>query len=346
MRKTLFFSCFILLFCIMAAGCEDNTIGEVEIKVESIPTEELEKNNIITDEEKEELQVVDSDKPIEDDIEGSPAESEEDLETSDDDSLDTEETEIPENKEIFMDEEWEYADYTVIHNEPAILYYAKTNRKNIIIGVDAGHGTTGASGKKIYCHPDKSLKTTGGSTAAGSLQANAQSGGMTFKDGVGEGTRTLEVSKALCDKLLENGYDVLMLRDKEKIELDLLARTLIANHYADCHVSLHFDGDSLDYNKGAFYISVPDGIKNMPPVDQIWQEDDRLGKSIVDGLSEEDIKIYGDGKMGIDLMQTSYSTIPSVDIELGNQCLVVDEESIDKMVEGIIKGIDSFFGTE
>lgn len=47
---------------------------------------------------------------------------------------------------------------------------------------------------------------------------------------------------------------------------------------ADCHIAIHFDGDGLDYDKGIFYMAVPDGIKNMYPVSTIWQEDDRLGE--------------------------------------------------------------------
>ena len=248
-----------------------------------------------------------------------------------------------EDEIFFLDESWEYADYTAIHNDGVTLHRAKENRKEIVIAIDPGHGTTGAEGKKMYCHPDQSVKTTGGSTAAGAVQANAQSSGMTFRDGTGEGIINLKVSRLVMSSLLESGYDVLMLRDSEKIELDLLARTLIANHYADCHISLHFDGDNLDYDKGAFYIAVPDGIKDMPPVDSMWRDDDRLGECIIQGLNDNGVKIYNDGKLKIDLMQTSYSSIPSVDIELGNQCSDVGDNALQQLANGVLAGINLFY---
>lgn len=251
--------------------------------------------------------------------------------------------EIPEDELIFLNPEWMYADSVAIYNDGAMLYRAQMNRKNIIIAVDAGHGTTGASGLKLYCHPDHSQKTTGGSSAAGSIQINAQSGGMTFRDGTQEGKATFLVSSLLKDFLIAEGYDVLMLRDAESVELDLLARTIIANYIADCHISIHFDGDGLDYDKGAFYISVPEGIKNMPPVDTMWELHDKLGDCLIEGLIEKGVNIYKDGSMSIDLMQTSYSTIPSVDLELGNQCTELDDERLSAYVEGIAIGVDSFF---
>lgn len=254
-------------------------------------------------------------------------------------NADSGESELLEDEMIYLDAGWEYAEYTAIHNDPAILYRAGTKRKNIIVAVDAGHGTSGASGQKIFCHPDKSKKTTGGSTAAGEIKANAQTSGMTFNNGTSEGIITLKVSQRFKDRLLEEGYDVLMLRDTEKIELDLLARTLIANHVADCHISLHYDGDGLNYDKGAFYISVPDGIKRMSPVDDMWELDDELGRHLISGLEKSGVKIYNKGFMGIDLLQTSYSTIPSVDIELGNQCSDTSEASIEEIVDGLMLGV-------
>ena len=173
--------------------------------------------------------------------------------------------------------------------------------------------------------------------------ANAQSGGMTFNDGTGEATMTLKVARLFRDRLLEDGYDVLMLRDEDRVELDLMSRTVIANNMADCHISIHFDGDGLGYDKGAFYIAVPDGIKNMSPVKETWELDDRLGAQLVEGLGASGIKIYGNGTMKIDLTQTSFSTIPSVDLELGNQATLVNDELASKYVEGMMLGVDSFF---
>ena len=47
--------------------------------------------------------------------------------------------------------------------------------------------------------------------------------------------------------------------------------------------------------------------------------------------------------MDIDLTQTSYSTVPSVDIELGNQCSDHSEAMLRKQAEGLLKGINKYF---
>lgn len=251
--------------------------------------------------------------------------------------------EVPNDEIIYMDEAWEYANMTAIHNDPAILYTAKANRKNIVVALDAGHGTTGAAKIKLYCHPDGSRKTTSGSTDAGITMVNAQSVGMEFKNGKTEREVALKVAQLLKEKLLNNGYDVLMLRTKDKVELDLLARTIIANNRADCHISLHYDGDEFTYNKGAYYISVPKSIKNMPPVDRMWQLDDYLGQCLIDGLKTNNVKIFSKGSLAVDLMQTSYSTIPSVDMELGNEWSNTDYNSLNQIADGLLIGINRFF---
>ena len=85
--------------------------------------------------------------------------------------------------------------------------------------------------------------------------AVAVSGGMTFADGTAEAKVTLQMAKILKDRLLAEGYDVLMLRDGYDVQLDNVARSVLANRYADCHISLHWDSTSND--KGCFYMSVP-----------------------------------------------------------------------------------------
>ena len=51
------------------------------------------------------------------------------------------------------------------------------------------------------------------------------------------------------------------------MQLDNVARTVICNNVADCHIALHWDsGDGKNYDKGCFYISVPEVLKSMEPV--------------------------------------------------------------------------------
>lgn len=255
--------------------------------------------------------------------------------------------EYGDQQQITLSPEWEYADHSKINSGAAVLYLAaeETGRKDIIVGVNAGHGTSGGSKVKTLCHPDGSAKITGGSTAAGAYEAAAVSGGMTFLDGTPESTVTLRMAQILRDKLLSAGFDVLMLRDDEDVQLDNVARTVICNNVADCHIALHWDsGDGKDYDKGCFYISVPEGLKNMEPVASHWQQHDALGTDLVEGLQGQGAAIYGKGNMSIDLTQTSYSTIPSVDMELGNGYSDHSDAALDLLAEGLVQGIQTYFG--
>lgn len=245
---------------------------------------------------------------------------------------------------VYLDSSWEYADHTVINSGYAVLYTAEANRKNLVVGVNAGHGTSGGTSVKTLCHPDGSAKTTGGTTGQGATQAVAVSSGMTFQDGTAESSVTLRMAQILRDKLLAVGYDVLMIRDGSDVQLDNVARTVICNNRANCHIALHWDGDGLDYDKGCFYIRVPDSIKGMEPVASHWQQHDALGAALVEGLRGQGAKINGKGSMAIDLTQTSYSTVPSVDMELGNACSDHSDGTLGMLADGLVAGVNSYFG--
>ena len=255
--------------------------------------------------------------------------------------------EAADGQQIPLNPDWEYADHSKINTGAAVLYRApeESGRKGIVIGVNAGHGTAGGSKVKTLCHPDGSAKITGGSTAAGATEAAAVSGGMTFQDGTTESAVTLRMAQILRNKLLASGYDVLMLRDGDDVQLDNVARTVICNNVADCHIALHWDsGDGKDYDKGCFYISVPEGLKSMEPVASHWQQHDTLGADLVEGLRGQGAAIYGKGTMSIDLTQTSYSTIPSVDMELGNGYSDHSDAALNTLAEGLLSGIQTYFG--
>lgn len=247
--------------------------------------------------------------------------------------------------EVKLDASWKYADFSKINSGAARLYRSEAgSRKNKTICVNAGHGTSGGSSVKTLCHPDGTPKVTGGTTGAGATSAVAVSGGMTFSDGTPEPKVTLAMALKLKDKLLANGYDVLMIRESDDVQLDNVARTVIANNTSDCHIALHWD--STTNNKGAFYMSVPSNqsYRDMEPVKSHWEQHNALGTSLVAGLKSAGVKIFSNGAMEMDLTQTSFSTIPSVDIELGDKASDHSAAALDTLADGLLAGIDQFFG--
>ncbi len=246
--------------------------------------------------------------------------------------------------EVGMNMDWKYASLSKINSGKAILYRSENaNRKNKVVCVNAGHGTSGGSSVKTQCHPDGTPKVTSGTTSAGATTAVAVSGGMTFADGTPEAKVTLAMAKVLKDKLLARGYDVLMIREGDDVQLDNVARTVMANNLADCHIALHWDSTKKD--KGAFYMSVPNvaSYRAMEPVASHWQQHNALGESLVAGLKAAGVKIFSGGSMEMDLTQTSYSTIPSIDIELGDGASDHSAATLDKLGTGLVDGVDRYF---
>ena len=245
--------------------------------------------------------------------------------------------------EIGLNLNWKYAGNSKINTGKAVLYTSDVKEpKHITIAVNAGHGTKGGEKQRTLCHPDGTRKLTGGTNAAGVTTASAVSSGMTFQDGTREATVTLQMAHILGKKLLAEGYDVLMIRSEEDVQLDNIARTVLANNKADAHIALHWDYTTKD--KGAFFMSVPEGLKRMEPVASNWQRHEKLGESLLSGLRGQGVKIFGKGRMDMDLTQTSYSTIPSVDIELGDKVSDHSEKALNNLAEGLVKGVNIYYG--
>lgn len=255
-------------------------------------------------------------------------------------------------KEVSVEEGDEFKEFSQIYDGKAILYTNNaSNKKNITVCVNAGHGTSGGENKYTQCNPLGKPKIIAGSTAAGKTMAAAITSGMTFLDGTHEADVTLAEAIKVRDILLENGYNVLMIRESNDVQLDNIARTILANKYAQCHIAIHWN--STEDSEGAFYFTAPGNLddpddpnrwyKEMYPVSENWQKHEALGNSLISGLKDKENSIYGNGKMVTDLTQTSYSTIPSVDIELGDRASPHDDDKLQQLAEGLCVGINKFF---
>ena len=248
---------------------------------------------------------------------------------------------------VAFDPTWQYAESAKITSGTATLYRVTAqNAKHKVVCINAGHGTKGGEDVKVPCHPDGTPKIVSGTTSAGATEAKAVSAGTTFLDGTPEPVGTLKAAMATKKVLLDNGYDVLMIRESDDVQLDNLARTLIANNIADCHIAIHYDANITTRDAGVFFCSIPDdeSYKNMEPVKTWWQEHMKLGNACVDGLVEAGLNRKGTGLVDMDLTQTSFSTIPSIDLEVGNQVSLLTDTRMSMIARGILIGVDRYFG--
>lgn len=251
------------------------------------------------------------------------------------------------SRTVSFDPGWQYAGNSKIHSGTATLYTAAVSvNKGKTVCVNAGHGTNGGESVRTLCHPDGSPKVTGGSTDAGSTTAMAVASGTTLNDGTEERTATLALAKKVKDRLLAEGYNVLMIRETDDVQLDNIARTLMANNLADCHISLHYDSTQSD--KGAYYMGPADvsSYLSMEPVASHHEQHDQLGKNIISGLQSSGVKIWESGRLGADLTQTSYSTVPSIDLEVGDRASDHSDGTLTNIANGIAAGLNSYFGLQ
>ncbi len=235
-----------------------------------------------------------------------------------------------------------FAEFSAINSGAAKLYKNGAGAHgSTVICVNAGHGTRGGESHKTLSHPDGTGKVTGGTNANGAVKSTAISSGMDFADGTPEAKVNLRVALALRDELLARGYSVLMIREEDDQQLDNIARTVLANTYADCHIAIHFDSTGSD--KGAFYMSVPDALKYLDPVSSTWQKSEAFGEALIGGLRGRGVKIFGSGSMDMDLTQTSYSSVPSIDIELGDKVTDHGDAACRRFAEGLADGVEAYF---
>ena len=246
-------------------------------------------------------------------------------------------------EEVYLDTNFKYATYSQINTGFAKLYKNNTyNKKEGVVCINAGHGVKGGEKyPKTYAHPDFTKKLTQGTNGTTEL-SYAISSGMTFPTGQTEHEINLKVAIFLRDVLLSNGYSVLMIREDSDSHLDNIARTVLANNYADCHVSLHFD--STETNSGIFCITASrkEAYLEMEPVKSTYKKSDEFANMIITTLKKYNEKLKGKGIEYQDLTQISYSTIPTIDLELGDKMSDISDNRLYTLAKEVYDGIDEY----
>ena len=208
------------------------------------------------------------------------------------------------------------------------------NRK--IIAIDPGHQAKGNYEKEPV------------GPGATEMKAKVSSGTQGVSTKVPEYVFTLDISLKLRDVLAELGYEVVLTRETAEINISNVERAEIANEAeADIYIRIHADGSD---NETANGISVLYPSGNNPYVAELSEDSKRLAQAVLDEMC----KATGAKKRGIikrdDLSGTNWAQMPVILIEAGFMTNKAEDEKLqdpeyqEKLVQGIVKGIEEYFG--
>lgn len=203
-----------------------------------------------------------------------------------------------------------------------------------IIAIDAGH-----QGKGNY---EKEPLGPG----AEELKAKVSSGTQGISTGVPEYELTLAISLQLKEELMERGYEVVMIRETNDVNISNAERAAIANASADIFLRIHADGST---NTEAHGISILYPSAKNPFVAYLHEESKALSVAVLEEMCES----TGARNRGIverdDLSGINWCEIPVALIEMGFMTNQAEDEKMQTaeyqalLVKGICDGVDAYF---
>lgn len=204
-----------------------------------------------------------------------------------------------------------------------------------IVGIDPGHQSRG----------DSSTEPNGpGSTTYKAKVAGGTRGAAT---GTPEYKLTLAVAKKLKTELWNRGYQVVMTRTKNDVNISNKERAILVNESgADICVRIHADG-GVSSARGATALC-PSASNRY--ISKLYSKSKKLSEQVLGaycaktGLRSRGIS-YRD-----DLTGTNWSTVPTTLIELGFMTNATEDRYMASasgqkdMADGLADGIDGYFG--
>lgn len=214
----------------------------------------------------------------------------------------------------------------------------RERRSKILIAIDPGHQgpsvdmsaqEPNAPGSDVY-----KMMATGGTV-----------GSFT---GLPEYQLNLDISLKLKQQLEELGYQVLLTREDNETAISNAQRASMANDAgADVSIRIHANGSGDPSASGVLALI---GSESNPYVGELYEESYRMAESVLNNYCQE----TGMENLGIQCNDTmtgiNWSKIPVIILEMGFMTNQQDDEQMadliyqERMVQGIVKGLDSFFG--
>ena len=178
-----------------------------------------------------------------------------------------------------------------------------------LVVIDAGHQRQGNSGQEPI------------GPGASSTKAKVSSGTAGVSTGVPEYQLNLDITLQLRDELIARGYDVILCRETNDVDISNSERAAVANeNEADAFIRIHANGSGSSSAHGSMTICMTPG---NPFNGDLYEED------TMSGINWSQVPVT--------ILEMGYMSNPSEDEKMQDP----DFQKI--MVTGIANGIDDYF---